>query len=63
MKIHKTTKLTSYHKQEIWRLYHKEEITITDLAKCYTVSRPTIYKVLKKARLKLFIPIISHFTL
>ncbi|WP_176701184.1 hypothetical protein [Gilliamella sp. App6-5] len=37
MKIHKTTKLTSYHKQEIWRLYHKEEITITDLAKCYTV--------------------------
>ena len=33
MSIHKKTKLTAYHRQEIWRLYHKEKITVTDLAK------------------------------
>ncbi|WP_202961512.1 helix-turn-helix domain-containing protein [Gilliamella apicola] len=48
MNIHKKTKLTSYHRQEIWRLYHKEKITITDLVKRFMVSRPTIYNVLNK---------------
>ncbi|WP_081297946.1 HTH domain-containing protein, partial [Gilliamella sp. Imp1-1] len=59
MNIHKKTKLTAYHRQEIWRLYHKEKITVTDLAKRFMVSRPTIYNVLKKARLKLFVPLTS----
>ena len=58
MNIRKT-KLTPYHRQEIWRLYHKEKITITDLAKRFMVSRPTIYSVLKKARLNLFVPLTS----
>nr|WP_218055798.1 DDE-type integrase/transposase/recombinase [Gilliamella apicola] len=57
MNIHK--KLTPYYRQEIWRLYHKEKITVTDLAKRFMVSRPTIYNVLKKARLKLFVPLTS----
>lgn len=35
MNIHKKTKLTPYRRQEIWRLYHKEKITVTDLTKHY----------------------------
>ncbi|MCO6538049.1 MAG: HTH domain-containing protein, partial [Gilliamella sp.] len=27
----------------MWYLYHKEKITVTDLAKRFMVSRPTIY--------------------
>ncbi|WP_085246705.1 HTH domain-containing protein [Gilliamella mensalis] len=38
---------------------HKERITVTDLAKRFMVSRLTIYNVLKKARLKLFVPLTS----
>jgi predicted DNA-binding protein (UPF0251 family) len=59
MNIYKKTKLTPYHRQELWRLYHKEKITVTDLAKHFMVNRPTIYNVLKKARLKLFVPLTS----
>ncbi|WP_141673859.1 HTH domain-containing protein [Gilliamella apicola] len=32
----------------MWRLYHKEKITVSDLTKRFMVSRPTIYNVLKK---------------
>ncbi|OCG69618.1 hypothetical protein A9G43_10215 [Gilliamella sp. Occ3-1] len=58
IKIHKKTKLTPYHRQEIWRLCHKKIIVI-DLAKCFMVGGSTIYNVLKKAQLKLFVPLTS----
>ncbi|MWP49921.1 MULTISPECIES: HTH domain-containing protein [unclassified Gilliamella] len=41
------------------RLYHKEKITVNYLAKRFIVSRVAIYNVLKKARLKLFVPLTS----
>ena len=56
MNMHKNTRLTPYHREEIWRLYHKEKVTVTYLASRFGVSRPTIYKALKLARLQLFKP-------
>ncbi|WP_202115026.1 hypothetical protein [Gilliamella sp. Pas-s27] len=41
MNIHKKTKLTPYHKQEVGRLYHKEKITVTYLAKRYNKTYPS----------------------
>ncbi|XKM13601.1 helix-turn-helix domain-containing protein [Orbaceae bacterium ac157xtp] len=59
MIMHKNTKLTLYHRKEIWRLYHEKKFTVTTLAKRFFVSRPTIYKVLRLARQKLFAPQLS----
>jgi transposase InsO family protein len=56
MNMHKNTRLTPYHREEIWRLYHKENMKVSQLAARFHVSRPTIYKALKLARLKLFKP-------
>lgn len=56
MNIHKNTRLTPYQRKEIWRLYTKEKIRIVSLANMFNVSRPTIYKILEKARLQLFNP-------
>lgn len=57
--MHKNTRLTPYHREEIWRLYHKDKITVTSLALRFNVSRPTIYKALKLCRYKLFKPQLS----
>ncbi len=59
MNVHKKTKLTPFHREEIWRLHHQEKMTVTYLAERFMVSRPTIYKVLKQGRLKLFKPMAS----
>ncbi|MDI2113264.1 integrase core domain-containing protein [Commensalibacter nepenthis] len=59
MTMHRKTKLTLYHREEIWRLYHQEKAMVTDLAKRFMVSRPTIYVVLRRARLQLFVPMSS----
>lgn len=59
MNIHKNTRLTPHHRREIWRLHHEEKIRVVDLATKFMVSRPTIYNVLKNARLQLFIPKMS----
>jgi len=59
MNMHKNTRLTPYHRQEIWRLYHKENYTVTALAGKFLVSRPTIYKALKLGRQNLFVPQLS----
>nr|WP_245608521.1 transposase [Stenoxybacter acetivorans] len=56
MNIHKRTRLLPYQRQEIWRLYTEENVRVSDLAATYCVSRPTIYKVLKEARLQVFVP-------
>lgn len=58
MNIHKNTKLLPYQRQAIWHAYHKNKQTVTSLALEYKVSRPTIYKVLKLARIRLLKPLI-----
>lgn len=50
MDIHKNTKLTPEQRKEIYRAYYHESQRVTDLAQDYRVSRPTIYKVLKRGR-------------
>jgi len=57
--MHKNTRLTPTHRQEIWNLYHKSHVKVSRLAELYRVSRPTIYKSLKLSRQRLFKPQIS----
>ena len=59
MNIHRKTKLTPFHREEIWRLHHQEQVTVTYLSERFMVSRPTIYKVLKQGRSNLFVPLTS----
>lgn len=56
MNIHKYTRLTLVNRQEIWRLYQTQLWKVTQLAEHFRVSRPTIYAVLKRARLQEFTP-------
>ena len=50
MHIHKNTKITPRLRKEIWSRYSKKDISITDLAKQYNISRTTLHKVLQRAR-------------
>ncbi|MER0170848.1 MAG: IS481 family transposase, partial [Nitrosomonas sp.] len=54
MNIHKRTRLTLLDRQEIWRLYQTRLWKVVQLAEHFHVSRPTIYDVLKRARLQEF---------
>jgi hypothetical protein len=54
MNIHKRTCLTLLDRQEIWRLYQIRLWKVVQLAEHFHVSRPTIYDVLKRARLQEF---------
>ena len=56
MNMHKRIRLTPLDRREIWRLYQTRQWKVTVLAQHYRVSRPTIYNVLKKARLQQFTP-------
>jgi len=56
MNIHKRTRLTLLDRQEIWRLYQTRLWKVAHLAERFQVSRPTIYDVLKRARLQEFTP-------
>lgn len=51
--MHKYSKLFPYQKREIFAKWKQGE-RVTDLARHYRVSRPTIYKVLKNAKLGIF---------
>ncbi len=50
MNMHKRIRLTPLDRQEIWRLHGTGNWTIVALAQEFRVSRPTIYKVLHRAR-------------
>ena len=50
MVIHKRTRLTPIHREEIYRVYHGAGKKVSDLAKSYHVSRPTIYKIIRRGR-------------
>ena len=54
VKIHKNAKLTPFQRQEIRRLYCNWA-KVSYIAKQFNVSRPTIYKVIKRARKNDFI--------
>lgn len=56
MNMHKRIRLTPLDREEIWRLYQSRQWKVSHLADRYRVSRPTIYAVLKKARLRQFTP-------
>jgi transposase InsO family protein len=56
MNIHKRTRLTLLDRQEIWQLYQTRLWKVTQLSERFRVSRPTIYAVLKRARLQEFTP-------
>ena len=56
MNIDKHTRLTLLGRQEIWRLYQTRLWKVVQLAEHFRVSRPTIYDVLKRARLQEFTP-------
>ncbi|MBL8500758.1 MAG: helix-turn-helix domain-containing protein [Nitrosomonas sp.] len=52
MNIHKRTGLALLDRQEIWQLYQTRLWKVVQLAEHFHVSRPTIYDVLKRARLQ-----------
>ena len=55
MNIHKRTRLLPYEREQIWELHSQQRNSVAFLAEFYNVSRPTVYKVLKRARLREFI--------
>lgn len=56
MNMHKRIRLTPLARQEIWRMHGTGDWTIAALAREFRVSRPTIYKVLERARNREFTP-------
>lgn len=56
MNMHKRIRLTPLDRQEIWRLHGTGNWTIVALAREFRVSRPTIYKVIHRARKQEFAP-------
>ncbi|MCK5738624.1 transposase family protein [bacterium] len=54
MVIHKRTRLTPLQRQAVFDGYSKQNQRVCDLAREYHVSRPTIYKIIHRGRLKDF---------
>ena len=50
MAIHKRTRLTPIQREEIYGFYHGGEKKVSELAEAYPVSRPTIYKIIRRGR-------------
>jgi transposase len=50
MIIHKNAKITPVQRKFIFSLFYDKGYRVTDLAKRFHVSRPTIYKILKQGR-------------
>jgi transposase InsO family protein len=56
MNMHKRIRLTPLARKEIWQHYGTGNWTIVALAREFRVSRPTIYKVIDRARKQEFAP-------
>jgi len=54
MVIHKRTRLTPIQRQTIYNRYYKHNRRVNNLANEYHVSRPTIYQIIRRGRLKDF---------
>jgi transposase InsO family protein len=50
MTIHKKARLTPVQRQEISTKYYQQNLRICSLCRQYSVSRPTIYRVLERGR-------------
>ncbi|MDO4658697.1 MAG: hypothetical protein Q4A85_12890, partial [Kingella sp. (in: b-proteobacteria)] len=50
MNMRKNTRLTPHHREAIWPAYTQNKESVTSLANRFMVSRPTIYRILKAAR-------------
>jgi len=50
MNIHRKARLTPVQRREIADKYHKQNVRICDLCRQYSVTAPTIYKVIHRAR-------------
>ncbi|MDO4249128.1 MAG: helix-turn-helix domain-containing protein [Neisseria sp.] len=56
MNTHKNIRLTPHSRQATWRAYTEDKQTVTSLAAQFNVSRITVYRILKAARLRLSVP-------
>lgn len=56
MNMHKRIRLTPHDREVIWEQYRNGDAKVSHLAARYRVSRPTIYKVLARARKQEFRP-------
>jgi transposase InsO family protein len=56
MVMHKNIRLTPHDRQKIWQLWQTGEYKVSRLAELYRVSRPTVYKILARARKQEFVP-------
>jgi len=56
MNMHKRLRLTPLDREEIWSLWQTRKWKVSRLSEQYQVSRPTIYKVLARARKQEFSP-------
>lgn len=54
MTIHKRARLTPIQRQEVFNKYYTGNVRICDLCRQFSVSRPTIYRVLERGRDKDF---------
>ena len=50
MNIHKRARLTPIQRREIWRKYYEEHTRVCDLMRQYSVTAPTIYKIIHRGR-------------
>jgi len=46
----KTPKLSEKQGKELWRMHDTGEYTISDLAEVFSVSRPTVYRMLQRRK-------------
>ncbi len=56
MKLSVRVRLTPQDRHKIWQIYQAGGTNITDLSERFNVSRPTIYKVIERARKHEFEP-------
>lgn len=56
MNMHKSLRVTPSDRRNIWKLYSSNAMNVSELASFFRVSRPTIYKVVERARLQQFVP-------
>jgi len=54
MVIHKKTRLTEHQRRQIYDGYYKGKKRVCNLAREFHVTRPTIYKIIRRGRLKDF---------
>ena len=55
MVMHKNIRLTPHDRKKIWQLWQTGEYKVSRLAELYRVSRPTVYKILVRARKQEFV--------